>query len=244
MSANLDVPAVLLRQALFAELNAEQLAEIAAGTREKRLARGEMLFQKGDIPTGFYVILMGQMKLAFPSAYGNEKVVEILSARQSFGEAVMFMRRPYPVFSEALQDTLLLHIGQTAVFDLLQNDATFAGKLLAGLSQRLHGLVQDVETYSLHSSAQRVIGYLLDQCPDEGGHEGGEAASQSDKAGTHALALQVRLPTSKQVIASRLNLTPETLSRVFHTLSERGLITVSGKHITIADADALRAFDL
>lgn len=223
-----DIPQILSRLALFRELPPEQIFEIAAGTREQRLARGEMLFHKGDPCRGFYVVVMGQVKLAFPSAAGNEKVVEVVGPRQSFGEAVMFMDRPLPVFAEALTDSLVLHIGAGAVFALLDRDALFARRMLGGLSQRLHALVQDVESYSLRSSAQRVIGYLIQQCPPDG-------------AGATAA---IDLPTSKQVIASRLNLTPETLSRVFHELAQQGLIAVHGKHVTIHDLPRLREFDL
>ncbi|WP_217995029.1 Crp/Fnr family transcriptional regulator [Methylogaea oryzae] len=84
-----------------------------------------------------------------------------------------------------------------------------------------------MEAYSLHSSAQRVIGYLLEQCAEEGD---GQA--------------ELSLPTSKQVVASHLNLKPETLSRIFHDLAEAGLITVSGKQITIHDLRRLREFGL
>lgn len=224
-----DIPALLARVPLFQELSQEQLAHIAAGTREKRLAKGEMLFQKGDPPRGFLVILFGQIKLAFPSSQGNEKVLEILGPGQSFGEAVMFMDRPYPLFAESLSDTLLLHIAKSSVFELLETDPSFARRMLAGLAKRLHSLVSDVESYSLRSSAQRVIGYLLQHCPHDGDCEG---------------SLEVSLPTSKQVIASRLNLTPETLSRVFHDLAEAKLITVHGKQITINDMRRLREFDL
>lgn len=225
----LDIPALLGRLPLFQELSPEQLGHIAAATREKRLAKGEMLFQKGDAPRGFFVVVFGQLKLAFPSSQGNEKVVEILGPKQSFGEAVMFMDRPYPLFAESLADTLLLHITKNAVFELLESDPSFARRLLAGLSMRLHSLVSDVESYSLRSSAQRVIGYLLQHCLQEGGQQEN---------------VEISLPTSKQVIASRLNLTPETLSRIFHDLSEAGLINVHGKQITILDLDRLREFDL
>ncbi|MBP6110510.1 MAG: Crp/Fnr family transcriptional regulator [Rhodocyclaceae bacterium] len=224
-----DIPGTLGRLPLFQELASEQITAVAAGVREKRLGRGEMLFQKGDPARGFFVILNGQIKLAFPSAQGNEKVVEILGPRQSFGEAVMFMDRPYPVFAEALTEATLLFIDQTVVYDLLKRDASFARKLLAGLSQRLHGLVHDVESYSLRSSVQRVIGFLLQHCPEDTGNQG---------------VVELTLPTSKQVIASRLNLTPETLSRVFHDLTERGLIQVSGKVVSILNVNSLREFDL
>jgi len=227
----IDIPALLSRLPLFQELTPEQVAPIAAGAREKRLGKGEMLFQKGDLPKGFFIIVYGQVKLAFPSASGNEKVVEILGPRQSFGEAVMFMDRPYPIFAEALMDTLLIHVSMQAVFELLGSDPTFARRMLAGMAARLHSLINDVESYSLRSSAQRVIGYLLQHCP-----HGADAECDGE--------LEISLPTSKQIIASRLNLTPETLSRIFHELSEAGLITVQGKIIKAHDMRRLREYDL
>lgn len=227
--SRLDLPQILSRLPLFQELAPTQIALLETACRERRLAEGEMLFQKGDPAKGFFVVVFGQIKLAFPSSHGNEKVVQIVGPRQSFGEAVMFMDRPYPVFAEGLVDSLLLHIASAPVFELLETEPLFARRMLAGLSLRLHSLVQDVETYSLRSSAQRVVGYLLQQCPE---NEPG------------AGSFDISLPTSKQVIASRLNLTPETLSRIFHDLSANGLIGVSGKQITIKDANRLREFDL
>jgi CRP-like cAMP-binding protein len=225
----LDIPLILSRLPLFQKLSPEQLAVLESACRERRLAKGELLVQKGDTAKGFFVVVFGQIKLAFPSSQGNEKVVEILGPHQSFGEAVMFMDRPYPVFAEGLEESLLLHIASAPVFELLERDPLFAKRMLAGLSIRLHSLVQDVETYSLRSSAQRVVGYLLQHCPQDGPCEGSFAIS---------------LPTSKQVIASRLNLTPETLSRIFHDLSSNGLIAVSGKQITVSNVKRLREFDL
>lgn len=225
----LDIPQILSRLPLFQELAPNQLAELESACRERRLMKGEMLFQKGDPAKGFFVVVFGQIKLAFPSSQGNEKVVQILGPRQSFGEAVMFMDRPYPVFAEGLVDSLLLHIASATVFELIERDPLFARRMLAGLSLRLHSLVHDVETYSLRSSAQRVVGYLLQHCPQNEASQG---------------SVDISLPTSKQVIASRLNLTPETLSRIFHDLSANGLISVSGKQITINDINRLREFDL
>lgn len=212
---------------LFAALNEEQLMRVAAATTEVRLERGEVLFHRGATPNGFYVVIFGQIKLSVTSAQGAQKVVEIISPKQSFGEAVMFLSRPYPVSAEALADSLLLHVGREHVDVLLASDTTFARRMLAGLSGRLHSLLRDVESYSLRSSMQRVIGYLLQHCTE----------GQGDTA-------EIALPTSKLVIASRLNLTPETLSRVLHDLSTHGLITVNGRTICVSSVKQLQEFDL
>jgi len=220
---------LLRRIPLFSELADEDLHEIAGAIREKRLDKGQILFQRGDPSRGFFIVASGQIKLAFSSPQGSEKIVEVLGPMQSFGEAVMFMGRPYPVYSEALMDSVVLHIGADVIEARLEQDGRLARKMLAGLSIRLHSLVQDVETYSLRSSVQRVVGYLLQQAHGDGDDEGEEA-------------LELELPVSKQVIASRLNLTPETLSRAFSELTKAGLITVHGKHVSLHDLSGLRDY--
>lgn len=219
----------LARLPLFQELEPDQLARIAPNTRGMRLDKGEILFHKGDEAHGIHVVVKGQVKLAFPSMQGNEKVVAIVGAGQSFGEAAMFLERPYPVSAEALTPAELLFISSTLVFQLLSEDPLFGRRLLAGLAFRLHTLVQDVEIYSQRSSAQRVIGYLLQLCPEDV---------------VSAAPAWVDLPTTKQIIASRLNLTPETFSRILHDLADRKLIGVRGRRILIHNVEALRLHDL
>lgn len=225
----LDVAALLGRLALFSAVTPKHIEHLAAASREKRLNKGETLFHRGDIPRGFFAVVYGQIKLAFSSPKGTEKVVEIIGPRQTFGEAVMFMQRSYPVFAEALTETLLVQIPRSAVVELVETDSTFAMHMLAGLSMRVHQLIQDVEAFSLRSSTQRLIGYLIRNCSTE----------ETGPANT----MDVELPTSKQVIASLLNLTPETFSRVLHELADSGLITVHGRHITINDVARLRVYE-
>lgn len=218
----------LAQLALFADMAPEELDRIAAGTAEVHARRGDILFRRGDPSTGFYAVLYGQIKLAFTSPHGSEKVVEIIGPGHSFGEAVMFIGKPYLVTAQTLADTLLLHIGKAAVLEELGRDPDFARKMLSGLSRRLHGLIGDVEAYSLRSGSERVIGYLLSHA---------EAAANSGEG------RQLTLPFSKAVLASRLNLTPEHFSRILHDLAERGLIAVNGKSITIPDVEKLRGFE-
>ncbi len=227
MNANhpINIEALLTHIPLFNGLAPEEIARIAHGTREIHASKGDILFHKGDPCNGFHLLVYGQIKLAFTSAQGNEKVVEILTQGQSFGEAIMFMEKPYIVFAQALTDSLLLHVSKHAVFDELARDHNLCRKMLAGMAMRLHQLMNDVESYSLHSGKQRIIGYLLRELSEE------------DQNGIN---VAVTLPTNKGVIASRLNLTQEHFSRILHELSELGLIVVEGRKIDIPSVANLR----
>ena len=218
--------AFLSRVPLFEELATEELQRIAAGTTELHVPRGEIVFNRGDPCVGFHLVVYGQVKLAFLSPQGGEKVVEIIAPGYSFGEALMFMGKPYIVMAQTLADSLLLHVSKKVVYDEIDHDPAFARKMLAGLSRRLHSLISDVESYSMQSGTERVIGYLLRQ--DE---EGAQANTP----------YVLTLPTSKAIVASRLNVTPEHFSRILHDLSEKGLIEVVGREIRILDAAKLRS---
>jgi CRP-like cAMP-binding protein len=220
-----NIPAILTHLPLFCEMSRDEIERIAAGARELSLARGEVLFQRGDPCNGFYVVIHGRVKLALTSPQGIEKVVELIGPGQSFGEAVMFMDKPYPVFAQALADTLVMHIGKQAIGGEIDSDPVFCRKMLAGLSIRLHRLIQTVESISLRSPEQRVIDYLL-QGLDEV-REGQD--------------MHVSLTANKNVIASNLNITPETFSRILRNLSDAGLIAVEGKDVCIRDVAKLRA---
>ena len=230
--AMLDIKGCLQHQPLFSALSDAQLAALVAATHEVRADKGKLLFQRGTPCEGMYLVVFGVVKLAVSGVQGVEKIVELVRAGESFGEAVMFLNHPFPIMAQTLEDSLPLYVEAAAIDNLLAQDPKFARRLLAGLSVRLHALVRDVESYSTQNAAQRVIGYLLQSVSTEHGESEGDIA-------THATT--VSLPVNKNLIASRLNLTPETLSRVLHHFVADGLIEVNGREIVIHDTRRLAA---
>lgn len=225
-----DVPRYLSVLPLFNDLSPPELTRLAEGCTLRRLTRGEMVFRTGERCEEFHVVVTGQVKLFVLSPSGHEKVVELISPGQTFGEAIMFTDRPYILSAQSLADTLLLTVSKRAVLEEIARDHRFALRMLAGLSRRLHGLIHDVEAYALHSGLQRVIGYLLRDQPIEDCDEGERRT--------------VSLPVSKATIASRLSLTPEYFSRVLHELADQGLIEIDRREIRIVDAPRLARFQL
>ena len=218
-----DTPRYLSVLPLFSDLRPAELQNLAEGCQLRRYARGEPVFRCGDPCEAFHVVVTGQVKLHAISPAGQEKVIELVGPSNSFGEALVFSDRPCIVNATALADSLLLGVRKEAVFGEIARDPRFALRMLAGMSRRLHGLINDVEAYALHSGMQRVIGYLLRE--------------QSDGSGDAPAT--VSLPVSKATIASRLSITPEYFSRVLAELEAGHMISVQRRDIRIVDARRL-----
>jgi cAMP-binding proteins - catabolite gene activator and regulatory subunit of cAMP-dependent protein kinases len=224
-----DLPRYLSALPLFHDVAPTELVRLAGGCTLRRFNRGQTIFRVGDPCEEFHVTVMGQVKLFALSSNGQEKVIEIIGPGGTFAEALMFTGRPYIVTAQALTDALVLSVAKAVVMSEIENDPRFCLRMLAGISRRLHGLVRDVEDYTLSSGAQRIIGYLL--------RDVGEAA---EKHG----GVTVSLPVSKATIASRLSLTPEYFSRVLHELEEEGLIEIDRREIRISDPKKLAKYQL
>jgi CRP/FNR family transcriptional regulator, dissimilatory nitrate respiration regulator len=210
---------------MFSELQPAQIEHLANGTRHIDVPRGNTLFNRGDRAHGFYLLLEGQIKLGVISPQGDEKVIGLIQPGQSFGEAVLFLERSFPIYAQATMDAKVLLITREAIFNILDNDVTVVRRMLAGISARNRQLVNDIESISLQNSTQRLIGYLLQISTDSPNPE------------------RVQLPANKLTIASMLNITPETLSRVMLRLHNAGLIEVNGKEIVITNVAGLRTFE-
>ena len=224
-----DLPRYLSTLPLFHDLAPVELARLAEGCTLRRLARGEAVFRVGEPCEHFHVTVIGQVKLFALSPQGQEKVIELIGPGGTFAEALMFTGRPYIVSAQAVTDALVLSVSKEAVLTEIELDPRFSLRMLAGVSRRLHGLVRDVEAYTLHSGAQRVIGFLLR-----------DVAERPDAQSP----LTVTLPVSKAMVASRLSLTPEYFSRVLHELEAQGLIEIDRRDIRIRDPQTLAQYPL
>ena len=214
---------------LLAEFSDDQLEKIQKTMRIITLSDNEHLFEQGEQADRFYQVLSGQVKLFRVSMEGSERVIEVVQPGQTFAEAVMFMeQRCYPLNAEALGKTELLAFDSNTFLKILEDSKQACFRLLADMSMRLHNRLNEIDYLTLQNATFRMVHYLLQQIPK--GH---------DDDGS----IEIKLTTSKSIIASRLSIQPETFSRILKSLSKRGLIEVKGKAINLLDIDGLRNFE-
>jgi CRP-like cAMP-binding protein len=215
----------LLRFQLFSSLDDDDLALLIPGVHEYKIRAHEILFHKGDHLHGIHLLQKGQVKLFLPTSQGTEKVIAMVNVGKSFGEAAVFNDMPCPVSAQATKDSVLLVVSKDALLAVLDHSPLFARKMLSSISMRLHEMMLDMETCTLMNSVQRVVCYLSHQAPEQ-----------------NPAQYEIALDTSKQTLASQLNLAPETFSRALHHLVNAGLIDVQGRTIRVKDAQRLKLF--
>lgn len=213
---------ILSRQPIFRSLGRPALNDLAGKTLEYRIGRHEVLFQKGVHPTCLHLIVAGQVKLFLPSSQGSEKIVRLASPGEAFGEESVLLDRPYAMTAQATRDSILLVVPRHALMAALAGNPGLCVELMTNLAARMHDLIDNMESCTQRSSAQRVAHYLTQLAP-----------SQSD-------SYEIELNANKQTIASHLNLAPETFSRVLSRFAQLGFIEMQGRIIRVANAEQLR----
>jgi CRP/FNR family transcriptional regulator, dissimilatory nitrate respiration regulator len=207
---------------LFKSLDRASLDRLSAAATRLAVKRGERVFSKGDVLTGMYVLVYGQIRLMAHGTRGR-RLAGVVQPGSSFGEPTMFLENPAGVDAEAVTDALVLQVPKSAVFEELEHSPLFARRMIAALCQRIHALVTEAERHAIPTGRARLIQYLV-------------RSAQRDKDGAHVV-----LPAPKAVVASHLHLTPEHFSRLLHELASEGLLKVSARRIGIDDLERLAA---
>lgn len=212
---------------LFSGMGDQDFLDVMTQASSVTLAPGQLLFNQGDPANAFYWVAEGVIRLFRASPQGDEKVIELAGANRLFAEATLFMGGRYPVNAVAQSPSRLVAFDSRAFKDWLARDTERCFRMMAGMSARLHKLVNEIDRLTLMKGADRLLQYLLDHSdPDDTGRQ------------------RVEWEAPKQVIASRIGVKPETLSRLLHKLTDQGCIELQGQVLYIRDAERLRQADV
>ncbi len=212
------------RHYLFSGLAEADFSDLARQMSLQHLAKGEVLFLRGDPADTFFYVAAGQIELVLTAPNGKRKVIEVFTLNRTFAEAIAFMREQrYPVSAQALVDSQLIRIPNSAYVNILYGNPDACMSLLGNVCQHLHRLVTEIERTTLLDARSRLCVYLLDLAT---GAEGDVAT--------------VELDLPRHVLASKLSIKPETLSRILHGLQSDGTLEIHDRTVNIAKLEGLR----
>jgi len=215
--------AILRRSAILRDLPPADLAALVDERSVRSIERGQVLFQQGDPARAFFLVLGGQVKLSRVNPGGDEAVVHVYGAGESFAEAAMFLGGRYPVAAEAVVPSRVMHIESDALRRKVAERPEIAFAMMASMSRHLKVLVDQIEKMKLLSADQRVAEFLLGLCGEKTG------------------AVTLSLPHEKSLIANHLGMKPATFSRAIARIKELG-VEVTGNQASIRDTTMVLAF--
>jgi len=216
---------VLANTELFRGIAPQQAAAVAAQCWTIEVRRAEQIVSKGGAVPGLFAVGFGTVKLALRQNATAQRVVRLVQAGQTFGEATALLGRAAGFEAMAVTACRLVIVPAAAVLSVIDRDPRSARQVVCTLARRNLELLEEIESSSMRRSAQRLAAYL------------GSLAGSSNGNGDGVL--RVRLPATKTLIASRLDMKKETLSRLLRSLAGQGLIEVRGADITLLDPELL-----
>lgn len=189
---------------------------------EHNFARGENIFTDGSESTGFYIILRGRVKVYKLSPEGKEQILHIARSNELLGAVPAFSGSPYLAHADALEKTQTFFFPRKDFLALIKREPSVVMNMMANLSMRLQHFTRLIEDLSLKEVPGRLAAYLLFLC---------------DRTGCDN---SLEMDISKGQLASLLGTIPETLSRILRRLSQKNIIQVRGRKISLLNKKALQ----
>lgn len=196
---------IVRRSVLFGALDEAIVADLIADASVVMLDRSEVLFIQDDPATHLFIVLEGWVKVYRMTPAGEEAIVGVFSRGQNFAEAAAFAGGAYPASAEAVTASRVMRIPMKRLAGKITETPAIGLAMLASTSQHLHQLVRQIEQLKAHTGAQRVAEFLVSIAPDESG------------------PCRLALPYDKALLAGKLGMKPESLSRAFQRLKACGV---------------------
>lgn len=210
---------------LFSAFDEKQFKQVLAYTSIKKLEPAKVLFYEGDEFKDIFLLISGNIKGSKIAYNGQEKIFTIFYAGDTLAEAIMLMeKKTYPISAITLNSVTIVAIDAVHYKQMLSESIDVCFQVMAAMSQKMHWLINEVNKLSLHDATYRLVAFLLEKKPK------------------NSNIINCEIP--KNVMASRLSIKPETLSRIFKKLSDKKLIKTNNTYIEILDVEQLKTIIL
>jgi len=207
---------------LFARASEKIFNDLVGVSFLQRFPPKVELVRQDEYADFLYVLIEGQVEL-YATSGPRETVIEVLDPIALFIVAAMLKDERCLVSARTLSACRALMIPVEKVRLAMETDINFMRAVLFDMARRYRRGVKEVKNLKLRTSVERLANWLL-------------RVRDLQNRGNY-----IDLPYEKRILASRLGMTPENLSRGFATLSEQG-IKVDGSRIVFVDIEKLESF--
>lgn len=209
---------------LFRGLSTASLDSLLRHAAIRDLGKGTLLFLEGEPANRLYIVLKGWIKVFKGTVNGDETILQMFGGGDAILEAEVFLNISLSVSGQVVEDATLLSIPAPLLKEHVKNNNELALNLLATMSRRSQDLIHQIENTRLKTAGERIGWFLLRQLLNQ------------ERTSRH-----VDLPYDKSLIASYLDMRPETFSRTLNYMKRKGF-KIENRTVVIPDLGALCGF--
>ena len=199
---------------LFSKLSDDNLEKIKKQSLVKSYVKGGIVFYEEDESQHIFVVLEGTVKLYKTSPKGTQVQINRFTAPAVLGEYACFEEVPFPATCEFVTEGKIAYIPRDFVVNNLE-DSIFALEMIKSLTAKIMVLSSLIHKETIFSSEAKVAKLLLEKS-------------------------EIFQKLKYNEIASILNITPETLSRILKKFKNEGYIEgLKAGDIFIQEPEAL-----
>lgn len=190
----------------------------------KKYTKGNLLFLQGEQPNRLYIILNGWVKIYKGNEYGDETILQMLTSGDMILESAVFLNAPYPLNAQVSKKAVILSLPAPIIREQVKSNNNLALNVLNGMSLHSQILIQDMESIRLKSTTERVGWFFLRLLLEQG-----------------RVIDKMELPYDKSLIASYLDMKPETFSRTLKKFKSQGF-DIKKDEVILPNVNALCGF--
>lgn len=211
--------------ALLGTLHASDAAALDALAQRRELPAGASVFRRGDRAPALVALVEGQVACGAWQADRGLQAHHVLHGPSWVSLAAPWVEGRHVSDAQTQADVVLADVPLPGLRAVLAHRPVLSLRLAEAMAREVVRLEARLHELMHKDAGARLAAWLCAQTVERPGHR----------------RPVLQLAERKRDIASQLGMTPETLSRMMRSLSERGLIAVRGYTVQVLDAQALQA---
>jgi CRP-like cAMP-binding protein/CheY-like chemotaxis protein len=192
-----------------------ELAKIIQARKTRAFKKSQVLYYEGDHSEGIYLVVSGRIKAIRQAEDGRELMTGIYASEDYVGIHAALSGETYTDTATAIEDSLLCHIPQTQLDELLSKYPEVGHKFIGILAKDVREKENLLIQLTYHSVRKKLS----------------EALLRLYHSGNDTLTFTI----SREDLAAMSGMAMETVSRTLADFKEEDLIAKKGNVLTIID---------
>jgi CRP-like cAMP-binding protein len=211
----------------FQPMSPEDLDAMVAQSGERRVARGTVIFQKGDDGQSLMAVLAGQVRVGSTSPEGKAMTLRVIGPGEIFGEIALLDGKPRSADAVAIVDTTLMVLERRTFLPLLMANEDMLGRLLGVLCARLRETTLAMEEIAMADLAERLARRL------------GRLAQEYGRPAPGG-GVRIGAKFSDRELANLVASTRESVNKQISAWRKAGILTRDGGYLVILNEGRLQ----